>query len=169
MKDSNGENHYSVNPFENVEGVSRMEQCAIDCGVELSKVLDIAEWLEKNDPRPAFSEEQVNAARLVTGKHRQAFHFLVEYQSGQNRIKEARMSTRAMAMVLGHDTAAGASNPTDLARIMKFKKQTVHKCAALFQKRLEMPENEGQWSEEAKKELSDSAKKRVKAQKSYDE
>jgi hypothetical protein len=153
------------NPLDAISGEadpSWTANCARECGTSESTVADVVEWYQENVPQSKIDETQLDAAREVLARNRDAFHYLIEYQSNQKKAKEIRMSTRVMALELGYCTAAGANNVAELAQKMRFKKQTVNKCSIAFQPRLKLPPRPGQRTGEQRKHFSDVANERIK-------
>ena len=67
----------------------------------------------------------------------------------------------AMALELGYSTAAGADNVAALARILGMDKQTVNKCAAVFQTKLGLPPRPGQRDETARANMTEARKNQL--------
>lgn len=150
-----------------LSGASLVDQfCAEFPNVSQLNAIEYLAWMDARLAPPAgVPEEKV---RALVGLQRDAWHLLISYQSRQKckatcpvchsalsvAAAEVKMSTAAMAMELGHYTAAGADNVADLARKHGLKKATVNKCALTFQQKLKLPPREGQRDDRARQNMT---------------
>jgi len=157
-------------PEESTEAVIEMLRARLELPkVEVLELID--EIVEAFSPCPSAAGQSAGAVpagldslRQLDAKYRKAFHLLVAYQENQKTLEQALMSTKAICLVLGIRTAAGANNVAELGRKTGFKKQTVGKCADHFRKKMDLPIDQGQRNEQARKNMTDARNKQLKKQ-----
>lgn len=130
-------------------------------GLTLAECVEFIDEVGERIPMDSGSTKEV---RMVVSKCKEAFVILRLYQSGQSNPTDIQMSTCAMAMVLGFYRAAGASCPSDLAKKMKMRKQTVSMCCNTFIKELRLPKAPWQRSDEGCKNMANAQNKMIKEQ-----
>ena len=171
MKDEHGQNHYGIEPFQVGSSDSLADESGEATVIRLAARygLNRAVCLEMIDEVvAAFGQHEHRAGvsddlKTLSARQRQAWHILVAYQSKQKTVADMLMSTRCMALELGYYTVAGADNVAELARQLGIKKQTVNKCAANFQAKLDLPPRPGQRGEAARANMTDSRNGQLKS------
>lgn len=148
-------------------------RCAVDLGIGKLEAESVIEWSEENLAGAGrggqLDEETLRLYREMKVIFARAFSTLIEYQRRQSSPQFLRMSTRAMALVLGFADEAGASTPRQLAAELKLDRAfggsgsaTVHKCCKLFlEEKLKLPPLPTQRTETTRKHMSESRKKQL--------
>ncbi len=112
--------------------------------------------------RTPHSALALEAARAVDGKCRQGFNVLVAYMQQQGGAADMLMAARAMALVLGYKSAAGAEHAGDLARKLNRHKATVNKCVNVMLEKMGLPLLEGQRDARGRRNMKRAREKQLK-------
>ncbi len=123
---------------------------------------ECVEFIDEVGEQLPNERSPMEALRRLETKQREAWHVLIDYQANQAKLNDVKMSTRAMALELGYELAAGAGNVATLSREAKVGKATVNRCANVFRSKLGLPPAPGQRSEEGKDNMRKSRKKQLK-------
>lgn len=144
------------------DGEALIHKLCADEAVSFDKAVSLLAWFDENC-RSGADLPEINQARAVDSKCRNAFHFLIAYSANQKTYAEVCMAQRVMAMELGYTTAAGADNVAGLAKLAGFKRATVNKCSMNFQAKLGLPIRPGQRSADACANMGKAREKQLKA------
>lgn len=134
-------------------------------GLTCEAVADIAAELEETGVAHAGGAESValDKLRALELRERKAWHLLVRQLCDLSTLGDGIVAARTMALVLGHETAAGAATIADLARKAGALKQTVNKCAVLFEEGLSLPPRFGQRSAAARESMRAARRRQLRA------
>lgn len=130
---------------------SLVMQFCTDFGVNTHTAQEVLAWWDEHGGGGSAGEDD---ARRLCARFRQAMNILVSYQQKQDRPAELRMSTRAMCLVLGFETAAGAREFAELGRKLGLGKATVNKCGNTFLDKLGMPKLPTQRDDQARQNMT---------------
>jgi hypothetical protein len=180
MKDAQGNNHYSIQPF--ASDVAFGDHGQIE---PVTDGRDSAACLDRLSERFRLNGEQ--ASELVDeilesfgGEAREKImaefwkiHILEErafilYQSYVKNNGNSNLAFRCCLLLLGYPSAAGAGSQTDLVKLLSFQngeevtKAAVNKCFRFFKRKLpELPYFHEQRSKESRKRMSDARNKQL--------
>jgi hypothetical protein len=123
--------------------------------------MDLEECLFEYEQQRGGAAENTAAARELEWFIKDAMKFLVAYQQKQSGAAELKMSTRAMCMVLGFFTAAGARESADLGRQLGLGKATVNKCVNQFLNDLKLEKLPNQRGDVARQHMTEARKEQL--------
>ena len=180
MKDAQGNNHYSVPPFDS--GVAFGDHGHIEPVTDgrdsESCLVRLRERFRLNGDQAAELVDEIlesfgGEAREKIMAEFWKIHALEDrtwilYQSYIKNNGDRNLAFRCCLLLLGYQSAAGAGSQTDLIKLLSFQngeevtKAAVNKCFSYFKKKLpELPYFNEQRSRAARKKMSDARNKQL--------
>jgi hypothetical protein len=155
MKDANGENHYSVEPFPNdqAEG-SWTHRCAFDCGVNEDSVIEIVKWYQENQ-----EPEKNGTNTAMQGVAIEKFaRLLVSFEKPpmQNYLLLYALDSIYLDSILER------RNATDFGRMFDCTKQAINKALKKIQFELHLPPRKDQRQKISRQKMAQTRKSQLK-------
>lgn len=142
----------------NTYGEELLHACCSNLGVNRAMAMAIIAWADEHMPSRSVDNDGtagIEAVRRAFELIERGFDVLISYQSSQKTAHEVRMSTRIMALALDFSLAAGAKDPTEIARQCGLTKAAGQKCFDLFNsEKLKLPLRAGQRGAQARANMS---------------
>jgi hypothetical protein len=132
---------------------------AHEFGVNEATAVEMLAWLEAEQGSAPVTGEAVGR---LQAKVKAGLAALLEYQELQTKPKELRMSTAALAFLMGFHQTAGAGDLTKLGRRFGVGKQTINKCIARLVEPMQLPPLETARDEAARARMAAARRKQLK-------